>query len=422
MKVGAWWLAVAAAVAALQNPAPAPASGWVILIGGDTQGYLSPCGCTKPMSGGVRRRAALTKSLSAEGKTLVLELGPFIDEPDRQGELKSDAIAQIWRNMGVDAALLTGQDAALGVPQLDALQRLSGGRLFTSAAIPQGNVGWNAFAEDGPFRVAGWSGDAAAWAYRLEAEPAVEAAVIQQLLDDAEAADQMPILMLDGDEASARGFAERYPALRLIVFRDPNRATREPIVVGRTWLVSPGPKGKELIQIRASRDTLSGYTVFDLGPEIEDDETAHRLYHEYLDRVREEQLLARIPRRPPQGFAGNQACMSCHPKAYEVWKNSEHGHALATLEEDNHDADPECVGCHVVGLDAEDGFRSRDRTPQMTDVGCESCHGPAKAHVDNPRTPLPTVTEDDCRKCHTPEQSPPFAWETYWPPIAHGRE
>ena len=56
---------------------PAPAREWVLLISGNTEGYLSPCGCSKPMSGGIKRRGQMLKTLTVPGKTILLETGRF---------------------------------------------------------------------------------------------------------------------------------------------------------------------------------------------------------------------------------------------------------------------------------------------------------------------------------------------------------
>ncbi|MBX3096563.1 MAG: cytochrome c family protein [Fimbriimonadaceae bacterium] len=420
---GGWWLAAAAAIAGwMSKPTSSPADdAWIVLVSGDVQGYLSPCGCTKPMSGGVRRRTSLIKSLTVEGRTLILESGSFAGEPGRQAELKADALAQIWREIGVDAVQLTTEDARLGIGQLAAVQRLSDRPFVSLSATPQGNLSWEQSVTKGPWRISSAVSEPLSLASAIEGQPSTLDQSVRQLVEDASAANELPILLLDGDQSFAEQVATNHPALRLIVFRDPNRATSEPIRVGGTWLVSPGPKGKTVLRLSYRNGKWQGMDAIDLGPEIEDDPTAEHLYHEYLNRVREEQLLARMPRKPAQGYIGSKACMSCHQEAYVTWLKSEHGHALKTLEEDRHDADPECVGCHVVGLDAEDGFRSRDRTPDLADVGCESCHGPAAAHSEAPElNKLRPLAREICLDCHNPEHSPTFDWDAYWPNIAHG--
>ncbi len=117
-------------------------------------------------------------------------------------------------------------------------------------------------------------------------------------------------------------------------------------------------------------------------------------------------------------YVGSKSCSSesCHPTnhfyEYIVWNENAHSKAYATLEKVNSQYDPECIVCHVVGYDYENGFKSAEKTPQLENVGCEYCHGPGSAHNKNPyenkMTPIPDKIKL-CLKCHTPEHSGDFA-------------
>jgi hypothetical protein len=54
------------------------------------------------------------------------------------------------------------------------------------------------------------------------------------------------------------------------------------------------------------------------------------------------------------------------------------------------------------------------------DVGCESCHGPARSHVLQPNVKTIYNARDRCVACHDHENSPQFNYEKYWAEIAHG--
>jgi hypothetical protein len=219
---------------------------------------------------------------------------------------------------------------------------------------------------------------------------------------------------------AAAALAKKHPDLRLIVYRatgDPPAAAER---IGKTWLVTPGEKAKHLLRLTYSAGEFGSYASISLGPEFKNDPDAARIYGQYLGRVSQERLLDKLPRQPTKAFAGSEACAKCHPAAAKAWKASGHSHALLTLEKEKHDRDPDCVGCHVVGLKSDKGFRSRQLTPKLANVGCESCHGPAAGHAKAPRKMrLPKVGAKSCAQCHVPENSPHFEFGDYWRKIAH---
>ena len=86
----------------------------VVLLSGDTQGYLSPCGCSSPMMGGIRRRASVLRSLTTPGKTTILENGGFVETAGRQDQLKAETIAESMASLGVSAMNLGPMDAGWG--------------------------------------------------------------------------------------------------------------------------------------------------------------------------------------------------------------------------------------------------------------------------------------------------------------------
>jgi hypothetical protein len=149
------------------------------------------------------------------------------------------------------------------------------------------------------------------------------------------------------------------------------------------------------------------------------------------------------PKRELLGrFVGSAKCESCHEESYRVWKKSGHAKAYATLANADppRNFDPECISCHVVGwhptqyFPYQGGFLSKEKTPQLTDVGCEACHGAGEAHCEAETKNDPAlqeklrkavvVTKEDakerfCATCHDLDNSPDFDFSTYWPEIEH---
>jgi len=86
--------------------------------------------------------------------------------------------------------------------------------------------------------------------------------------------------------------------------------------------------------------------------------------------------------------------------------------------------DPECVGCHVVGLKYESGFVSVQETGDLKDVGCEACHGPGSEHIKSLGKAETTGPKQECVECHTPDNSGNYAGneKLYFEKIIHWRE
>ena len=84
-------------------------------------------------------------------------------------------------------------------------------------------------------------------------------------------------------------------------------------------------------------------------------------------------------------FTGSEDCRRCHEYEYDKWNMKAHADALASLKKVGSDRDPECVVCHVVGMEYEGGYITEEKTPHLKDVGCENCHGPGSEHAETLR-------------------------------------
>jgi hypothetical protein len=142
------------------------------------------------------------------------------------------------------------------------------------------------------------------------------------------------------------------------------------------------------------------------------------LMEQYAKQVAKENLLAKAPRTPhhtqidpalvkagvKSRYVGSEVCQGCHKHAWDIWDKSGHSHAIDALVKAVHPAnrqfDPECVVCHTVGfrhptgyydppgkegLNAQQAKALADKhNEKLLNVGCENCHGPCSAHVNNP--------------------------------------
>jgi cytochrome c554/c'-like protein len=398
----------------------------LLLHTGEQRGHLEPCGCTTPQIGGLPRRAAFLASLPSDPAPVVVDDGDMIEDPGRQSQLKAEALAAFYRINGYAAVNLGEQDFRLGFGYLRALQseakvpflsanvRLGDRPTMTETAAASGItlVGLLA-ASLGP--------DVKRWNPMLTVE-APEAA-LARLEPSLKSAGRV-VLLFHGAPEEARPLARRFPWLAAIVTaHEADDYRPEPLIEAGVPMVNAGRWGKVVGRLELGPGGARPLPPLTLGPEWSDAPPVRALMNRYLSRVNAESLLDHLPRLPgPEGrhYAGTAACQSCHPAAYATWEKSGHAHAYRTLVTAGHDRDPDCAGCHVVGLGSESGFRSPAATPHLKDVGCESCHGPAAAHAQSPAAQkLPRLDAATCRHCHVAEQSPHFDFATYWPKIRH---
>ncbi|MCB8931865.1 MAG: hypothetical protein M9921_02595 [Fimbriimonadaceae bacterium] len=410
-------LAGAAALACAMVPQAPPE--WTVVLGGDTDGMLSPCGCTQPMTGGLRRRAAAIKMLTAGRPSVILENSGLVGGAGRQEELKAQALAETMNLLGADAIHLGADEAVGGKGLVRALETLAPDRLLCSSIAPSPTNTLASTREAGPFLVGGVSMHPEALASALGERPLAADAAVRGVVAAALASDKVPVLLLQGSLDDARAIARRHPELRLIEYRASGSPPPTVERVGETVLATPGEQGKHVVRLVWGEGSFHDYSPLTLGPTFENDPDAARIYARYLQRVDDEKLIERVDRRPSPKFAGNARCGSCHAEAAAKWKKTGHAGALKTLEDDGHGRDPECVGCHVSGLDREGGFRSRLDTPQLADVGCESCHGPGLDHALDPSRSLGKAGPASCAPCHNASHSPNFSFAEFWKRIAH---
>ena len=150
---------------------------------------------------------------------------------------------------------------------------------------------------------------------------------------------------------------------------------------------------------------------------------------------------------PNAAYVGSAACKECHPTAYEALRDRPHTGTTARLAKPawNHWRVPrykrgvvgirkaKCLRCHVTGYGRPGGFPADvpdgPASHAMAGVGCEACHGPGKAHADDPKELRAiarlggTCNECNvlpiCRQCHDDTNSPEFDYRTALPKARH---
>jgi hypothetical protein len=316
-------------------------------------------------------------------------------------------------------------------------------------------------------------------------------AILQKaLLDLQKQGALVNVLLYQGTKEEAKKCADfclnlhkqnpKFPRLDVILcLSDDSEPPAVPLMVGKapaqTMIVMVGHKGRYVGVVGAFRTKASDppfelrYQLVSIGPEFDtpaDKVKGHKLMQvlqDYADDVKNGDYLAKYKQtthaiqmdHPKAAYVGSAACMNCHEDAYKVWqqsgkksdKSGGHAGAYETLVKAENpklrEFDGECIKCHTVGFDYKTGFRNMNTTPFLTDVGCESCHGPCSEHVNKPNnkamrllinplgyhganTETPAaknarmqMIDNFCQKCHDLDNDVHWSFEVKWPKVVH---
>ena len=452
-----------------------PAPRCLLVITGELDGYIEPCGCTgkENQKGGLSRRQNFLRAVEAAGwPAVAVDLGGQVKRFGRLTEAKFHSIVDGLRTMRYASVGFGPGDLRLPAEELVAAVAAIGDQQtpFVSANVGLLGIAANItprfrVVEAGGLKIGITSvlGDKEAERVRssdveVTAADAALAEVAPQLAK-AGCAHQVLLSWAGVDETKA--LAASYPQFDIVVTAGgADEPPRElPVLPGGARLVELGHKGMFTIAIgffADAKNPLRSQRV-PLDARWGESPDMITLLGTYQGKLESLGLagLGLVPVRHPTGrrFAGSAACADCHAHAYEVWKNSAHAQALTTLEEQKprRDGDPECLSCHVVGWAPqrfepfEGGFAGMAATPHLAHQGCENCHGPAAAHtaVERGDVRASEVERDrlrrelvltlatpegkqkvvnNCLECHDLDNSPQFDFDEYWPQVEHGEK
>ena len=398
----------------------------VLLLSGETYGYLQPCGCSSPQYGGLERRYNFMKTLVGDRrwKVVGLDLGDLAQKNGPQALMKYRYTMQAYQRLKYAAVGIGRNEMAL--PLIDALSEyslnnpsprvLAANLLKKEENFPSGEGGksmvgsWTVAAPQGGPRV-GIAGVVAASVSKQVQDPHVAFAPAEAALGGVvkELAAQKPdvlVLLFQGNEKEAQACAARFPQFDLILcLTDDDEPPEKADRAGRTMIVRAGHKGRAVGTVGLFRTAKADapwelhYQMVRLGPEYETpagQDAANpilALLDEYTREVKEGNYLAQYARTdhpiqrafPGAAYVGSEKCKRCHEREYAIWKASPHAHAYETLEKAKRPSlrqyDGECVVCHVTGFEYKGGYADEKATPHLRENGCENCHGPGSHHV-----------------------------------------
>lgn len=419
--------------------------GYSIILSGNWQGQIEPCGCTEKQQGGIDRRTETINIIAPDPKgRLVLDAGPLIDKFDRQNQLKFDTFLRSMKVVGYDAVALTASELKLLYEHTVDLEASLRPSIICSNMPEEKMAGFSGVRYlqrelefEGKKQTAVVIGlsegyDSPAGQEMELIEPVLAVKTIVSELGLGKSDDILLICLTQSDQDELLVSLKGIEAIDMLICRG---VGDEPVVNAHTetavvcdlgvlskyvarFAVAAGSK-PDSKQFRL--DAVPIHSSFNL------DKAVVALMDEYQMSMRVENLIAekidRMGLEDGNQFAGSASCGNgpeCHGEIYEKWSQFKHAQAVPTLVAVNRDFDPECMECHTVGLRYETGYRSQEETPELAAVGCEMCHGPGTFHNEYPTEPYREIFTR-CEDCHNDYHSPEFKEkrEEYFEKIKH---
>ena len=343
-------------LANLGNPAA------VLLITGEMDGYLEPCGCTEGQIGGLLRRYDFLERLRKQNwPAAPVDLGSLTKDPAvarggfEQAKFKFDYAIQALKLLDYSAVALSAEDMKVGVGEALALflnslgesdqdrrANVDGARRLRVAVPDQ--PGRHGRAGEGGRH----GGDRPRG--RREAQRSRQGAarragskrpgdVLPGVLAELEPKTDYQVLMVQGPPELARSLAEAYPGFDVVVATSEyaDRSGHDPDTLngGKTLLIQVGQKGKYVgvVGLYPRESERMKLLARDPGHPVR----RPRDRDEEADR-------GRVPRHPPpdrrwsrtsrgatsstasrvRPTSGPRTCKSCHPNTYMKWSTTKH--------------------------------------------------------------------------------------------------
>jgi len=419
-----------------------------VFLTGHMLGELKPCGCSGGQLGGLDRRSAVFKSAPKQ-KRLIVDTGWLVDSDSEQDLLKFNIIIEAFKLLDYDLVNLSEKDveicnnlgllgsigSVLNIISCQGATDVNVPAKFTKSlpAVHSGQAGLPLKGKPVVVTVAAFNANSAPLGqieelFRADQKPGAAKRPLAARRRASGTEHRVNILILNHcDPAIIDSIARSVPSVDCLVcpsdsdepkiIGDPNK---RPLVfsVGRfgryvsRLQISEAPKGKGKLKL--------SFQAIPVEEKLAQQDSLLRLYKDYQQLVKQSNLLEKEPRFAlPDGltYAGSESCKLCHDYEYRRWRDpalgqpgsTAHANAYATLERVGSQYDPECVICHVVGMEYESGFISEEKTGHLKNVGCENCHGPGSEHIRTLGVAKTTEPKSVCLDCHTPEHSGDYA-------------
>ena len=387
----------------------------VVFITGDELGVLQPCGCTSGQFGGLDRRATVLKSVP-ESKRMVIGAGAIVEGDSEQDLIKFNIIIHAYGMLNYDLVNLSAKDIenVTNTGRTDMI-----GQIFNVISSQGGDLNMPAtFTKK--LSLKGKSISVTVGTFNSENQSIEQ---INGLFPCQEPLESVNILFVNNCDANTiESIAQADVHINCLICPADSEEPGKIVVDSNNpnlpeLIISCGRFGEYVSRIDITSHPKSnklkvGFSAIPLTEDLHRDQALVEWYKTYQQLVKDAGLLEKMPRFPlPNGleYTGSKSCKICHEYEYAAWSKKVHANAYATLEKVGSQYDPECVVCHVVGLEYESGFVSEKQTVHLKNVGCENCHGPGSEHNRSLGEALTRDPKSQCVDCHTPDHSGEYA-------------
>jgi hypothetical protein len=410
---------------------PSKIESLTVFFTGNVLGELKPCGCSGGQLGGLSRRAVIFNRISKD-KRLIIDTGSLVESQGEQDVIKYNITLQALKELDYDLVSLSEKDIDTG-KNIGLFEDI--GSLFNVISYKQSSD------VDVPAKftrsllLRGKPVVITVAAFDAMSTPKEQ---IGPLFASGSAVNpnRVNILILNYcNDAIIDFITSKVPSVDCIVC--PSESD-EPIVVGnpnrRPFVFSVGRFGRYICSLKITESPAYkgkprlSFLSIPVKEDLQENATLVQLYKVYQQIVGERNLLEKYQKFSLPNdleYTGSESCKGgCHDYEYDKWSQKAHAHAYATLERVGSQLDPECVSCHVVGMEYESGFISEQKTGHLKNVGCENCHGPGSEHIRTGGNTALTEPKSGCIDCHTPEHSGGYAGNegAFLEKIVHWRE
>ena len=360
----------------------------VILYTGDTKSHLEPCGCYQEQSGGLPRRAYLVEQIRQQGfPTLLVDTGNIFDRDADIDAKRCEVNLRAMSVIGYDAVALSQSDLSYDEEYLRKQQAVA---KFPFLAATQTD-----FTQ--PFVMKKVGQHTIAFVTDKVQEQVISQASLIVALGNLEASKHIDVV-IQPDKLETPQSEDG----TLYVGSEPEGRTLGLLAL---WINSNG----ELTRHYATQLALTG--------DVAESEPIRQLLTDFYQETAQlsdfTPLFAEqhLEQDKQNGYASATACQNCHEQEYLQWSATRHAFAFETLVKKERYFDAGCVSCHTTGFGYPTGFQIGDQDATLKGVQCETCHGPGKQHVGNPKKTNIRSGADTrtCLECHDTKHSPGFA-------------